>query len=58
MQPISQTTYDLNSNLLNSEVLVRYSSHDLNNKPFDEQTVLEHSNTEIVHYSDPHCTFR
>ena len=49
-QPISQTTYDLNSKLL-----VRYSSHDLNNEPFKEQTVLDHLNTEQVCYSDPHC---
>ena len=65
-QPISQTPYDLNSKLLvcysshvlNKELLVRYSSHDLNNKPFKEQTVLDHSNTEIVCYSDPHCIYK
>ena len=31
-------------------------SHDLNNKPFKERSILDHSNTEIVSYSDPHCT--
>ena len=51
IQPISQTTYDLNS-----ELLVCYSSHDLNNGPFKERTVLDHSNTKLVCYSDPHCT--
>ena len=42
---------------LNNELLVHYSGHGLNNKPFDEQTVLDHLNTEQVLYSDPHCTF-
>ena len=37
VKPISQTTYDLNSKLL------------------DEQTVLDHLNTKLVCYSDPHC---
>ena len=40
IQPISQTTYDLNSKLL-----VCYSSHDLKNEPFREQTILGHSST-------------
>ena len=48
---ISQTTYNLNS-----ELLVCYSSHDLNNEPFNEQTILDHLNTKLVRYSDPHCT--
>ena len=51
-QPISQTTYDLNSELLvhysshvlNDQLLVRYSSHDLKNEPFKEQTILYHLN--------------
>ena len=51
MQPICQTPYDLNR-----ELLFHYSSHDLNNKPFNEQTVLDHLNTELVHYSNAHCT--
>ena len=63
MQPISQTSYDLNNELLirysshglNTELLVRYSGHGLNNEPFDEQTNLDHLNTELVRYSDPHC---
>ena len=58
MQPISQTPYDQNNKLL-----VRYSSHGLNkkllvclnNKPFDLQTILDHSNTKLVRNSDPHC---
>ena len=61
MQPISQTTY-LNrellvrypSHVLNYELLVCYSSHDLNNEPFKERTVLDHLNTELICYSDPH----
>ena len=64
MQPISQTTYDLNSKLLvrysshvlNEELLVCYSSYDLKSKPFEERTILDHLNTELVGYSDPHCT--
>ena len=57
MQPISQKTYDMNNKLF-----VCYSIHYLKNKSFDEWTigqfkhwtVLDHSNTELVHYSDPH----
>ena len=41
---------------LNSELFVRYSSHDLNKEPFNYPTVFNHSNTELVHYSDPHCS--
>ena len=41
---------------LNSKLLVRYSRHGLKNRPFDKQTVLDHLNTELVCYSDPHCT--
>ena len=63
IQAISQASYDLNSELLvcyskhvlNNELLVYYSSHDLNNEPFDERTVLNHPNDELVCYSDPHC---
>ena len=62
-QPISQTPDDLNNELLvgysshglNNELLVGYSGHGLNNKPFDERTVLDHLNTELVCYSDLHC---
>ena len=50
-QPISQTPYDLNNQLL-----FRYSGHGLNNEPFDEPTVLDHSNTELVRFSDLHCS--
>ena len=39
MQPISQTPYDLN----------------MNNEPFNKRTILDHLNTELVHYSVPHC---
>ena len=63
-QPISQTPYDLNNELLvrysghglNNELLVRYSGHGLNNEPFGNRTILDHLNTELVRYSDPHCT--
>ena len=63
-QPISQTPYDLNNELLvrysghglNNKLLVRYSGHGLNNEPFDEPTVLDHSNTELVRFSDLHCS--
>ena len=34
---------------------VHYSSHDLNNGPFKDQTGLDHSNTELVFHSDLHC---
>ena len=27
----------------------------MNNEPFDERTVLDHLNTELVRYLDPHC---
>ena len=30
----------------------------MNNGPFDERTVLEHLNTELVCYSDPHCNLK
>ena len=39
----------------NSELLVHYSRNALNNGPFDEQTVVDHLNTELVGYSVPHC---
>ena len=39
------------------KLLVRYSSLDLNSEPLDEQTILDHSNIKLVHYSDPHCIF-
>ena len=35
--------------------IVRYSSHGLNNEPFNDQTTFDHLNTEQVRYSDPHC---
>ena len=62
-QPISQTTYDLNSQILvrysshvlYNKFLVPYSSHDLNKEPFKELTILDHSKTELVRYSDLHC---
>ena len=50
MQPISLTTFDLNS-----KFLVCYSSHDLIKEQFKEQTILNHLNTELVCYSDLHC---
>ena len=34
--------------------LVIYSSHGLNNQPFNDQTSLGHSNAKLVCYSDPH----
>ena len=37
----------------NSELSVPYSRHGLNNVHFNEQTVLDHLNTELVRYSDP-----
>ena len=62
-QPISQTPYDLNNELLfrysghglNNKLLVCYSGNGLNNEPFNKRTVLDHTNTELVRYSDPHC---
>ena len=32
--------------------IVRYSSHGLNKEPFNDRTTFDHSNTELVHYSD------
>ena len=54
-QPIIQTPYDpkserlvhFSSHVLNNKLLVHYSSHDLNNQPFNEQTILDHLNTEL-----------
>ena len=43
MQPISQKTHDRNC-----EILVYYSIFNLNNEPYDEQTIFDHSNTELV----------
>ena len=40
---------------LNSELLVRYSDGGLNKEPFNDRTALNHLNTELVRYSDPHC---
>ena len=41
---------------LKSQLLVRYSRHGLNNRPFNEQTVLDHLHTKLVCNSDPHCS--
>ena len=38
------------------KVLVCYSGHGLNNEPFGNRTILDHSHTELVRYSDPHCS--
>ena len=46
----------LHSYVLNNELLLRYSSHDLNNKTFKEQSILSHSNTKLICYSNPHCS--
>ena len=40
---------------LEYQTLVHYSGHGLNNEPFNDPTVLNHLNTELVRYSDPHC---
>ena len=44
---------------LNNKIFVLYSSHGLNNEPFNDWTVFNHLNTELVCYSDPHfiCIF-
>ena len=49
MQPFSQTTYDTNNKLL-----VSYFSHDLIKNPVDKLTILDHSSTKLVWYSNPH----
>ena len=36
---------------VNSKLLVRYLRHGMNNGPFEDQTVLDHLNT------DPHCGY-
>ena len=33
---------------------ISQTPYDLTNEPFDEQTILDHLNTELVFYSDPH----
>ena len=38
-----------------NRLFVRYSGHGLNNRPFDDRTCLDHLNTRLVRYSDPHC---
>ena len=43
---------------LNSKLIFCYSRHGLNNEPFDEQTVLDHLNTELVSNSDPTVVIR
>ena len=50
--PFSYQTF----NHSNGELLVCYSRHTLNNRPFEEQTVLGHINTQLVRYSDPNCS--
>ena len=40
----------------NNILFVSLSRHDLNKEPFNERTGLNHSNTELVCSSDPHCT--
>ena len=35
---------------------INQTTYDLNNELFDEQTILDLSNTKLVLYSDPHCT--
>ena len=37
-------------------IIVCYASHDLNNEPFNNQTVFDHLITKLVFNSDPHCT--
>ena len=34
---------------------ISQTTYDLNNRPFKERTDLDHFNTELVRYSDPHC---
>ena len=41
--------------VLNSKLLVLYWCQGLNNEPIDEQTTLNHLNTGLVYYIDPHC---
>ena len=65
-QPISQTPYDLNNELLvrysshgpNNKLLVRYSGHGSNSEPFDERIVLDHLNTELVASQIPTVLFK
>ena len=43
------------SMLFRCPITVWYSSHDLDNGPFNDQTVFNHLNTRLVRYSDLHC---
>ena len=38
---------------MNNKLLGRYSSHDLNNKLFEEWTILDHLNTKLVDIQIP-----
>ena len=48
MQDINKSPYDVKKKLL-----VSLSGHGLNNEPSNEQTILYHSNIELVCQSDP-----
>ena len=49
-----------NSSLFKPSVTqpISQTTNDLNNEPFNQQTLLDHSNTVQVCYSDPHCILR
>ena len=34
---------------------ISQTPYDVNNEPFNEQTILDHLNAELVCYSYPHC---
>ena len=34
---------------------ISQTTYDLKYQPFDERNILDHSNAELVAYSDPHC---
>ena len=47
----------ITDNLIN-KLIVRHSGHGLNNRPFHNRKCLDHSNTGLVRYSDPHCIYK
>ena len=48
----SRNIWITNFHLFATQMPSNRSSHDLNNKPFKERTVLDHLNTKLVRYSD------
>ena len=46
----------ISNKMVGNQMVVSYSSQGLNDRPFNNQTFLDHLNTKLVRYSDPHCS--